>query len=157
MFGSLKCSTVGSRLKKTLSLFHSLSIPTTTATTTLSSKFKYPSHQTIHLLLETCSTMKQLKQLHAQTIIHGLTNETLTISKLISFSAVSEAGDLRYAQLVFDKITEPNRFMYNSLIRGYSNSDDPSMAIALYRIMIGSCISPNEFTLPFVLKACACE
>ena len=58
---------------------------------------------------------------------------------------------------MFDQITEPNRFMYNSLIRGYSNSDDPSMAIAFYRIMIGSCISPNEFTLPFVLKACACE
>ncbi|GFY93983.1 pentatricopeptide repeat (PPR) superfamily protein [Actinidia rufa] len=101
--------------------------------------------------------MKQLKQLHAQTILHGLTHETLTISKLISFSAVSEAGDLRYAQLVFDQITEPNRFVYNSLIRGYSNSDDPSMAIAFYHIMIGSCISPNEFTLPFVLKACACE
>ncbi|KAJ0041416.1 hypothetical protein Pint_28183 [Pistacia integerrima] len=47
--------------------------------------------------------------------------------------------------------------MYNSLIRGYSTSDNPIKAILLYREMINRCLSPNEFTLPFVLKACASE
>lgn len=45
--------------------------------------------------------------------------------------------------------------MYNSLIRGYANSDDPEKSLLLYRRMIGSGLSPNEFTLPFVLKVCA--
>lgn len=45
--------------------------------------------------------------------------------------------------------------MYNSLIRGYSNSDDPFKAFSLYSQMVRSGLSPNEFTFPFVLKVCA--
>ncbi|KAF3438856.1 hypothetical protein FNV43_RR17131 [Rhamnella rubrinervis] len=99
--------------------------------------------------------MRELRQLHAQIIFHCLTNENLTLGKLISFCAVADAGDLRYAQLIFDQVIEPNKFMYNSLIRGYSNSDDPVKSLLLYRKMIGLGLCPNEFTLPFVLKACA--
>ncbi|KAL7193167.1 hypothetical protein ACSBR2_024887 [Camellia fascicularis] len=152
MFGYLKRLTVGSRLKNTIFVSHSLY-----TATALASKFKSPSHQTIHLLLEKCSTMRELNQLHTQIILHGLTNQTLTLGKLISFCAVSDAGNLEYAQLIFNHTIEHNRFMYNSLIRGYSNSDDPSKAVFLYHRMIGSGISPNEFTIPFVLKACACN
>lgn len=99
--------------------------------------------------------MRELKLLHAQIILRGLTHETLTLGKLISFCAVADTGNLQYARLVFEQMPEPNKFMYNSLIRGYSNGDDPIMAILLYRRMIDSGLSPNEFTLPFVLKACA--
>uniref|UniRef100_A0A2N9IEP9 DYW domain-containing protein n=1 Tax=Fagus sylvatica TaxID=28930 RepID=A0A2N9IEP9_FAGSY len=98
--------------------------------------------------------MRELKLLHAQIILHGLSNEKLTLGKVVSFCAIADTGDLEYARLVFEKIPEPNKFMYNSLIRGYSNCDDPIKAILLYRKMIGSGHSPNEFTLPFVLKAC---
>lgn len=77
------------------------------------------------------------------------------LGKLISFCAVDDAGDLQYARLMFEQILQPNKFMYNSLIRGYSNSDNPVNAILLFRRMICSGLSPNEFTLPFVLKACA--
>ncbi|KAI3412331.1 uncharacterized protein J3R85_017453, partial [Psidium guajava] len=98
-----------------------------------------------------------LKAIHAQIIFRGLADEILLLGKLISFSAVDNAGDLAYARYLFDKMREPNRFMYNSLIRGYSNGEDPLEAVLLYRQMTGSGISPNEFTLPFVLKACAGE
>ncbi|KAK9284220.1 hypothetical protein L1049_023389 [Liquidambar formosana] len=146
MFSSLKYLTFGSRLKHSLVSFPSLH-----------TKFHCPSRQTFHLLLEKCSSMAELKLLHAQIILHGLALENLTIGKLISFCAVDDAGDLQYAQLVFDQIPEPNKFMYNSLIRGYANSNDPKMAILLFRRLVGSGLSPNEFTLPFVLKACACK
>ncbi|XP_004301874.1 PREDICTED: pentatricopeptide repeat-containing protein At2g22410, mitochondrial-like [Fragaria vesca subsp. vesca] len=119
--------------------------------------FKTPIHQTLHHLLEQCSSMTHLKQLHAQIILHRLTSENLTVGKLISFCSVSAAGDLRYAQLVFDQVHEPNKYMYNSLIRGYSNSNDTFKAMSLYYHMINSGLSPNEFTLPFVLKVCAAK
>lgn len=99
--------------------------------------------------------MRELKHLHAQIILHSLTGEKLTLGKLISFCAVSDAGDLRYARLIFDQVIEPNKFMYNSLIRGYSKSDDQVNSLLLYSKMIDSGLSPNEFTLPFVLKVCA--
>ncbi|KAK3223610.1 hypothetical protein Dsin_010635 [Dipteronia sinensis] len=100
--------------------------------------------------------MNQIKQVHAQIILQGLTNQSLTLGKLIAFCAVNHAGNLEYAQLVFDQIKEPNKFMYNSLIRGYSNCDNNQVkAVLLYREMVNMGHSPNEFTLPFVLKACA--
>lgn len=120
-----------------------------------SNQFKSPAHQTLHFHLQKCSTIGELKLLHAQIILHGLTQQKFTLSKLVSFCAVAVKGHLQYAQLIFDRIHEPNRYMYNSLIRGYSNSSDPTKAILLYRQMISSGICPNEFTFPFVLKACA--
>lgn len=98
--------------------------------------------------------MTQLRLLHAQMIVLGVFQENFTLGKLISFAAVDERGDLEYATDVFNRIPQPNRFMFNSLIRGYSNGRDPSKAIAIYREMLSSGVSPNEFTLPFVLKAC---
>ncbi|KAL5557198.1 hypothetical protein UlMin_039434 [Ulmus minor] len=145
MFVTFKLLTVGSRLKPSFhlrSLFSSLS-------------FNSQTHQTLHHLLEKCSSMRELKQIHTQILLHGLIDENLTIGKLISFCAVGNSGDLRYGQLVFDHVREPNKFMYNSLIRGYSNSDDPSKGLLLYRELTGSGLWPNEFTLPFVLKVCA--
>lgn len=56
---------------------------------------------------------------------------------------------------MFHKIPKLNKFMYNSLIRGYSNSDDPFKAFSLHCQMVGSGLSPNEFTLPLVLNVCA--
>ncbi|KAJ9170794.1 hypothetical protein P3X46_018872 [Hevea brasiliensis] len=140
MFFPFKYFTLGSRLNHTVSSFH---------------QFKSQTHQTLHSMLLKCSSMKELKPIHAQIILNGLNNETLTLGKLISFCAVADAGNLDYGQLLFNQIPEPNKFMYNSLIRGYSSSNDPIKSILLYRQMIDSGLSPNEFTLPFVLKACA--
>ncbi|KAM6591556.1 hypothetical protein CsatA_014161 [Cannabis sativa] len=143
MFVTLRNLTVGSRLNNSLHCFsHSLS-------------FKTSNHQFLHHLLEKCKSMSQLRQIHAQIILHRLTLQNLTLGKLIAFSAVADAGDIRYAQLVFDQVIEPNKFMYNSLIRGYSNTDTRLKSLLLYRKMISSGLSPNEFTLPFVLKVCA--
>ncbi|XP_044469192.1 pentatricopeptide repeat-containing protein At2g22410, mitochondrial-like [Mangifera indica] len=141
----LRNLTVGSRFKQALCCFHFQSLH----------KFKSANHETLHFHLEKCTSMNQIKQIHAQIILQGPTNQILTLGKLISFCAVSNNGNLEYARLVFDRITEPNKFMYNSLIRGYSTGDNPIKAILLYREMTYMGLGPNEFTLPFVLKACA--
>ncbi|GKC73509.1 pentatricopeptide repeat-containing protein [Tanacetum coccineum] len=48
-----------------------------------------------------------------------------------------------------------NRHMYNSLIRGYVSNEKPIKGLDLCKEMICFGIEPNEFTYPFVLKACA--
>lgn len=45
--------------------------------------------------------------------------------------------------------------MYNTLIRAFSSAKHSDKAISLYKKMLCSGISPNEFTFPFALKACA--
>ncbi|KAK6130624.1 hypothetical protein DH2020_035599 [Rehmannia glutinosa] len=99
--------------------------------------------------------MSQLKTLHAQIILRGLTGDPISLSQLISFCALSSSGDFQYAHHLFDSIPHPNRHMYNTLIRASSNGKYSSKAIFLYHKMVRCGIWPNEFTFPFILKACA--
>ncbi|WOH10031.1 hypothetical protein DCAR_0729492 [Daucus carota subsp. sativus] len=147
-----KFLTVTSRHNRPLCFHHKLHHFTTISRT---HSFVSPTHETLHCQLERCSSMTQLKLIHAQIILNGLSNQILTLSKLISFSAVSDDGDIVYAHKLFDTMPGRNRHMYNSLIRGYSNSDNPAKAVLVYQQMNYFGIFPNEFTLPFVLKACA--
>ncbi|KAJ0703320.1 putative tetratricopeptide-like helical domain superfamily [Helianthus annuus] len=145
MFTSIKHLTLVSRHTKTHSFFTSSS----------ANNFASSTHQTLNHLLEKCQSMIKLKQIHAQIIVHGLHEDTFTVSKLISFCALSETGDLQYAHQVFDHMPQRNKHMYNSLIRGYVNSDNSIKALRLFRRMVCVGISPNEYTYPFVLKVCA--
>ncbi|XP_020695540.2 pentatricopeptide repeat-containing protein At2g22410, mitochondrial-like [Dendrobium catenatum] len=99
--------------------------------------------------------MKQLKQLQAQLTSHGLLSDTLTLSSLIAFCSLTPSGDLNYGRQLFDRVAFPNRFMYNTLIRGYSNSDTKMESFVLLRRMMAQGLLPNNFTFPFVLKSIA--
>lgn len=151
-FNCLKYLTVVSRNKVVVFPLHFSYSATATPITDFPSNLLSPLLQSLE---EKCFSMKELKRLHAQIILNGLSQQTVPQSKLISFYAVAKCGDIQYARLLFDKIPQPNCHMYNSLIRGYSNCEDTSEAILLYKKMILSGILPNEFTFPFVLKACA--
>lgn len=157
MLFSLKYSTVCSRLNRSLSRFHSLPTHPSAENSTSPLHFNSSVHQSLHFSLEKCASMRELKVLHAQIILQGLVSQNITLGKLISFCSVSQAGDLQYAQLVFDHLLQPNKFMFNCLIRGYSTSPHPINAILLYIKMMRSGFLPNRFTLPFVLKACASQ
>lgn len=110
----------------------------------------------LHSLRERCSSLRELKRVHALVITGGLQTETLLVGKLCADAAA--AGELSYGRVIFEKAApERNRFAWNSLIRGYSNSAQPREALLLHRRMLASGLVPNEFTLPFVLKACAVE
>ncbi|MQL95295.1 hypothetical protein Taro_027956 [Colocasia esculenta] len=113
--------------------------------------------ETLCSLLERCSSMRELKRLHARVVTGGLVGDAFLVGKIIAFCAVSAAGDIGYAQAVFDRAPNRNRFMWNSLIRGFTISRYPRKALSLHRQMLGSGLLPNEFSLPFVLKCCASE
>ncbi|PIA28203.1 hypothetical protein AQUCO_07200089v1 [Aquilegia coerulea] len=104
-------------------------------------------------LAEKCTTMKQLKRIHAQAIRTGLHFHTLILAKMLRFTAVSPSGDLFYAHRLFYQMPKPNTFFYNTLIRGYSKSHFTSNAICLFNQMRLSCVPPDEFTFTFLLKA----
>lgn len=99
--------------------------------------------------------METLKQVHSHIIKTGLHNTHYAVSKLIDFCAVSPFGDLSYALLVFESIEEPNLVMWNTVIRGYSSSLSPVMALEFYVRMIFYGAVPNSYTFPFLLKSCA--
>ncbi|RLM85669.1 pentatricopeptide repeat-containing protein [Panicum miliaceum] len=105
-------------------------------------------------LLSQCRSIQNLNQVHAHLLVDGSFSAAAVASQLLaSYCALSAAaghGALR----LFDGIPDPDRFMYNTVIRACCNGSCPQEALRLHRGMLERGILPNEFTLPFVLKAC---
>ncbi|XP_077209841.1 mitochondrial editing factor 19 [Tasmannia lanceolata] len=112
------------------------------------------NNHTILCLLEKCKTMRELKQLHGQMITTAQVKDMISISKLVDFCTSPEMGNLDYAQSIFLHIDNPSIYIWNSMIRGFSNGYDPKIALSMYREMQQLGYSPDNFTFPFVLRAC---
>lgn len=108
--------------------------------------------QKLMILFERCSTMKHLKQCHARIILNGLDNNRLVVGKLILFCAASGNGDMNYALTVFDRIKNPDAFLWNCMIRGFSRTTQPQKAVDFYQRMQEKGCKPDNFTLVFLLK-----
>ncbi|MCL7046828.1 hypothetical protein MKW94_022157 [Papaver nudicaule] len=108
--------------------------------------------------LETCKSMENLRQIHSIILKTKHFQTQLVWTKLISFCALSPLGDLHYAALVFDKIENPSVNHYNIIIRGFASSaENNSLENSLYFFyeMLKNGLVPDNFTIPFILKACA--
>lgn len=88
-------------------------------------------------------------------IVSGRIYDNYAASRLISFCALSESGDLSYALRLFNNTPEPNSFMWNTLIRAQASSLKPSEALHFYVNMRRLNVIPGKHTFPFLLKACS--
>ncbi|CAA7408007.1 unnamed protein product [Spirodela intermedia] len=104
-------------------------------------------------LLEGCRSMRELKQVHGYMTTTALVRDVVPLSRLVDFC--TGAGDLDYARSVFLRIDNPSVFIWNSMIRGFSSSELPAEALAMYRDMQRRSHRPDNFTFPFVLRSCA--
>ncbi|KAL5709895.1 hypothetical protein ACHQM5_020524 [Ranunculus cassubicifolius] len=104
-------------------------------------------------LLDNSTHQKHLTQIHAHLIVSGLHHSNFLITKFVNVS--SNLGEIRYARKVFDEIPQPNIFLWNAIIRGYSRSNLFQVGLEMYSRMQMEGVSPDRFTLPYVLKACS--
>ncbi|KAL3528890.1 hypothetical protein ACH5RR_008212 [Cinchona calisaya] len=110
------------------------------------------AYQNLGFLLRNCKTIDQLKQIHSLTIQKGLALDVSVYSKIISLCSTSRGGDMEYARHVFDKMLEPNVFLWNTMIKGYSRINCPNDAVSLYKEMLEKNVKPDNYTFPFLLK-----
>ncbi|KAG8386716.1 hypothetical protein BUALT_Bualt03G0177900 [Buddleja alternifolia] len=105
-------------------------------------------------MLETqCQTIQDLKKIHAHLIKTGLAKHTIAASRVLAFCA-SSARDMNYAFSVFTQIEDPNLFTWNTIIRGFSQSSNPYVAISLFiEMLMSSTLQPEKLTYPSVFKA----
>jgi len=89
------------------------------------------------------TNIKQVRQLYAFKFRNG------------TGSMHDMCSSVDNARLVFDKIYESDVFSWNVRIRGHARNGQYEEAIVLYVKMLCAGIRPNNFTFPFVLKACA--
>ncbi|XP_042505644.1 pentatricopeptide repeat-containing protein At5g06540-like [Macadamia integrifolia] len=119
----------------------------------LARKLALLHHPSLFLSLSAFANISELKRVHAHIIISGLANDDLTTARLLAFAAIS--GDFHYAQTLFDQVEHPTLFMYNSMIRGFSQSFDTLESIHLYIRMLLDRISPDNYTFPFLFQSCS--
>ncbi|OVA19803.1 Pentatricopeptide repeat [Macleaya cordata] len=121
----------------------------------ISSNSKWIKNVSVNWLKTHCTTIIKTKQAQAFLLRNHLFQEKFASSKLISFLALSESGNLNYAHRIFNQIENPDMFIWNTMIRGYSRSPYPFESISLYNLMIQSGVVPDNFTCTFALTACA--
>ncbi|XP_043706346.1 pentatricopeptide repeat-containing protein At5g06540-like [Telopea speciosissima] len=141
-------------LKHSLCFFHSLPSHSYAPPSLPLSPPKPTKPPQLSFLADKCTSMNQLKQIHAQMIVSARIHDNYAASRLISFCALSPSGDFNYALKLFHNTGDPNSFMWNTLIRALADSSNPSQAILLYARMRKMEVVPGKHTFPFVLKAC---
>ncbi|CAN6452819.1 unnamed protein product [Victoria cruziana] len=100
-------------------------------------------------LLRNCTTIKQIRQVHAQLVVHGSLLHNHFLEKLADFRC------MEYARAVFDRLPVVNDFSWNIMIKNYAVNGAPENSILLYWEMLEKSIKPTNFTFPMLLKACS--
>ncbi|TKY59807.1 Pentatricopeptide repeat-containing protein [Spatholobus suberectus] len=106
-------------------------------------------------LIHRSKTLPQLLQLHSLFLKSCLDHRRFLVSQLLlSASSIS----LPFAISFFRSLpTLPPLFAWNTLIRAFANANTPTLqhSLTLFRLLQTSPLRPDNFTYPFVLKACA--
>ncbi|KAH7681135.1 TPR-like protein [Dioscorea alata] len=111
------------------------------------------TNQTL-VAMESCSSMPELKQIQAQMTRTGLIFHCFPASRVLAFCALSNPPQMHHACLIFAQSPQPNTFMYNTMIRGYTRSTLPSMALLYFIALMREPVEPDARSFVFALKAC---
>ncbi|KAL6005172.1 hypothetical protein ACLOJK_005734 [Asimina triloba] len=108
------------------------------------------------------ATLTQAMQLHAQIIKMGRNGENSpALSKLFTFSALSNPGDPTYARSIYNSLRNPNSYYHNTMIRAYARGPDPNQALLFFLSLQLQHQQEkpgplaDKFTFPFLLKSCS--
>ncbi|XP_071729762.1 pentatricopeptide repeat-containing protein At5g15300 [Rutidosis leptorrhynchoides] len=115
---------------------------------------KTPNYHQRSALWGECTTFRKLRQIHATMIINGFNTNRFNLRELIYVSALVIPSGISYAHQVFDHITQPDLFMWNTMLRGSAQSPNPGKTVSLFTQMEKRDVKPDRYTFPFVLKAC---
>ncbi|XP_057858010.2 pentatricopeptide repeat-containing protein At3g12770 [Cryptomeria japonica] len=104
-------------------------------------------------LLQECSHVKSVEQLHTQILITGLHQNHHLATKLVSIYA--KHGFMEIARQLFDKIPTRDNLLWNVMIKGYAINGICDESLHLFYKMKEENLQPDRYTFSFVLKACA--
>ncbi|XP_057949030.1 pentatricopeptide repeat-containing protein At2g20540-like [Malania oleifera] len=106
-------------------------------------------------VLEKCKSMKQLKQTHAQVITCGLGTNSFALSRILAFCSDPIHGSLNHAWKLFQRIDLPTIIICNTMMKAFFLEGEFSKTLNVYTQMLRNGLDPDNYTFPYVLKACA--
>nr|POF24795.1 pentatricopeptide repeat-containing protein, chloroplastic [Quercus suber] len=130
------------------------SIPNLTSHT-LSQRTHIPSHVYKHpsaLLLELCTSMKELHQILPLIIKNGLYSEHLFQTKLLSLFC--KYGSVNEAARVFEPIEDKLDVLYHTMLKGYAKNSSLHNAMSFFVRMKCDDVKPVVYNFTYLLKVC---
>ncbi|XP_019152762.1 PREDICTED: pentatricopeptide repeat-containing protein At5g66520-like [Ipomoea nil] len=109
--------------------------------------------QRLFSFLQSCKTIKQLTQIHAQIITNGLAQKNFILGKLLSIYIIYNR--LAYATKVFEFVRNPSTILWNQIIRGHANGEQPRLSVLHFQKMGKSLAVPDGYTYSYVVNGCA--
>lgn len=106
-------------------------------------------------LLEKCKNMKHLKQAHALVVTNGLANSSFALSRVLALSSDPHNGSLSHAWKLFQHIQQPTICIWNTMLKAFLLNGEIMQTIHTFTDMLEKSKPPDNYTIPYVLKACA--
>ncbi|KAF3795772.1 Pentatricopeptide repeat-containing protein [Nymphaea thermarum] len=108
---------------------------------------------TILRLLVATPSARSLQQIQARIITSNLQGNTRVTSQFFRLCELLKSlnDGLRF----FLQIPKPHTFLCNTLIQAFAHSPSPKYSLLVFVHMLRNSVSANNFTFPFVLKACS--
>lgn len=118
------------------------------------SKYVKSSRGTLSLL-DQCIHMRQIKQIQSRLTVSASLSDPYAAGKIIAFCTATDLGDLYHAYKLFLSLQHRTTFIWNTMMKGFAERNEPAQAITLYKKMLQDRFLPNNYTFSFVLRACA--
>ncbi|XP_026385722.1 putative pentatricopeptide repeat-containing protein At3g49142 [Papaver somniferum] len=111
-----------------------------------------PDSSTCISLIKQCKTIESLKSLHASMIRSHLHLNLFFSTNLIT--QYSSLGSISHSYSIFSSTQTSDVFLWNVMIRCFVESSCYDRAVRLYCRMKEYGVRPDNYTFPFVVKAC---
>ncbi|VVB01461.1 unnamed protein product [Arabis nemorensis] len=104
--------------------------------------------------LRSCRDIVQVSRIHGYMLKTGIDKDDFAVSKLLAFSSLL---DIRYASSIFEHVSNTNLFMFNTMLRGYSMSDEPKRAFRVFNQLRAKGLALDRFSFITTLKSSSRE
>uniref|UniRef100_A0A2P2NY52 Uncharacterized protein MANES_11G009400 n=1 Tax=Rhizophora mucronata TaxID=61149 RepID=A0A2P2NY52_RHIMU len=122
---------------------------------TLSQRTRIPSHVYKHpsaILLELCTSIKELHQIIPLIIKNGLYDELLFQTKLVSIFC--NYGSLTEAARVFDSVDDKLDALYHTMLKGYAKNSSLESTLSFFCQLRRDSVTPVVYNFTYMLKLC---
>ncbi|XP_010667485.2 pentatricopeptide repeat-containing protein At2g03380, mitochondrial [Beta vulgaris subsp. vulgaris] len=132
----------------------SSSVHSTTHQTVQQTKdsMRFISSNPAYLLLGTCKNFQSVLKVHGLLIVHGLADDLLSLTKLVSL--YGSFGYMRLARKVFDRILYPDLYSFKVMIRWYFLNELHFETVLCYKRLQKCLRETDDIVFSIVLKAC---
>ncbi|KAF8395408.1 hypothetical protein HHK36_019354 [Tetracentron sinense] len=102
--------------------------------------------------LLSCRNLTQIKQVHAQATVNGMLQNLAVANKLLYIYTQYKAIDEAY--IFFGSMRERDSFSWSVMVGGFEKAGDYRNCLGTFREVIRSGVKPDNYTLPFAIRAC---